>query len=63
MCCKCERTPDEDRDMDEIAAEWYERERELIDRAEEQKPLDWYKVAQAVCLPSLAFTAAMEGRS
>jgi len=51
-------SPDED--MDDMLMEMAERERELIDRAEAQKPLDWYEVAQNLCLPSLAFTAQME---
>jgi len=45
--------------MDEMLMEMAERERELIDRAEAQKP-DWYKTARNLCLPSLAFTAQME---
>ena len=60
MCCECERSPDED--MDDMLMEMAERERELIDRAEAQKP-DWLNVAKDLCLPSLAYTAVMEPRA
>lgn len=58
---QCDRNPDDDRDMNEIADEWYEQEREQIDRAEAQKPAtDWFKVAANLCLPSLIHTALTE---
>lgn len=56
----CDRTPEDGKDMDEIAMTWYEQEREILDRAEAQQPVDWYKVAQNLCLPSLAHTALTE---
>ena len=58
--CNCDRTPDDDKDMDEISMVWYEQEREILDRAEAQRPLQWYEVAQNLCLPSLAYTAQTE---
>jgi len=63
--CSCNRTPEDEEDLDMMMCEMdhaYERERELIDRAEAQKP-DWLNVAKDLCLPSLAFTAAMEPRA
>ena len=63
MCCNCDKSPDDDQDANEIMDEWYEQERELIDRAEAQRPTDWYKMAQNLTLPSLAFTAQMEPRA
>ena len=59
----CDRTPEDEMDMEEISMVWYEQERELIDRAEAQRPTDWYKMAQNLTLPSLAFTAQMEPRA
>ena len=55
----CDRTPQDDQDMEALMMDEAERERELIDRAEAQKP-DWLNVAKDLCLPSLAYTAVME---
>jgi threonyl-tRNA synthetase len=64
MTDPCDRNPDDDRDMNDIADVWYEQERELIDRAEAQKPsTDWYKLAAQTCLPSLIHTALTEPRA
>lgn len=48
----CNRSPEEDQDMDEMMMEMAERERELLDRAEDQCP-DWYGIARDLCLPSV----------
>ena len=64
--CSCNRTPEDEADLDMMMCEmdhWYEQEREIIDRAEAQRPLNWYKVAANICLPSLAYTAITEPRA
>jgi len=48
--------------MEALMMDEAERERELIDRAEAQKP-DWLNIAKDLCLPSLVYTAVMEPRA